>query len=158
MRRVSALVLLLALAATACGGARANQNEPAAFGDEVADGQFTFTPIDWECGSREVSRGIVSFESTGTYCILTVRVSNTGDAGRRFVASAQKVVDAAGRIHEVAQRETLLINEGQIGEELNPGLAIEVDLVWDLADPDEIDHAQLHDGPLSRGVAIDLTG
>ena len=46
------------------------------------------------------------------------------------------------------------MNPGEIGDELNPGLAIEVMLVFDIADPRAITEAELHDSVLSRGATI----
>ena len=142
----------------ACGGGDRSSRQDAAIGEEITDGQFTFTADTWECGARTVSRGLISVDATGTYCFLTVRMFNSGDAARRFVATSQRLLDDQGRRLDVAQRESVLMNPGDIGAELNPGLAIEVLLVFDVADPEAIVAAELHDGVLSRGARIALSG
>ena len=101
-----------------------------------------------------VSPEAIESPATGTYCFLTVRVVNTGHAVRRFVATAQRLIDREERRLEIAQRETIVMNPGEIGDELNPGLAIEVMLVFDIADPRAITEAGPHDSVLSRGATI----
>ena len=157
MRRI-AIILVFALAGTACGAQRnqASGEDAFALGDPAPDGQFTFTVSSFECGEREVARGLFSFDAVGVYCIAEVRVANTGDAGRRFVATAQRLTDADERVLELAQRETLLLNDDAIGSEINPGLALDVVLVWDVADPGAIRTIELHDSPLSGGVHVSV--
>jgi len=148
-----ALVLLV----TACSGAnRSNEGVAVELGEEGSDGQFTFVANSWECGPRELARGILRSEATGTYCLLSIRVENTGDASRRSVAASQRLVDDLGRTHDAAIQEMVIMNPGDFGAELNPGLARDVVLVFDVAAPFSINRAELHDGPFSRGVKIIL--
>ena len=147
--------VLVALLLIACGGAR-QQAQSGAIGDEVVDGQFTFTVTDWECGAREVSRGVLRASAIGTYCMLSVRVMNSGDEARRFAPSSQRVIDEEGREFDAALRETLIMSPDGVAGELNPGLAIDAVLVFDVAAPFDIVSAELHDSLLSGGAVVSL--
>ena len=154
--RVMAGVTLLLVVLAACGGGRQQANQSGAIGEEVTDGQFTFTVTEWECGAREVSRGILRATAIGTYCFLSVRVANTGDEPRRFAPASQRVIDDEGRKFDAAVQETLIMSPDGVAGELNPGLAIEAVLVFDVAAPFSIVEAELHDALLSRGAVVTL--
>lgn len=158
MPRLFAPLLCLALLAAACGRGGAEAPASGGIGDPVADGQFTFTVTDWECGAREISRGVFTATAVGRFCVLSMTIENTGEAGRRFAAANQRLVDDEGRTFEVALQETILMNPGDIGAELNPGLSIDVILLFDVADPFAIIEVELHDALLSRGARVSLNG
>ena len=158
-RATTLAFVALALLVTACGGANhSNEGVAVELGEEGSDGQFTFVANSWECGPRELARGILHAEATGTYCLLSIRVENTGDSSRRFVAASLRLVDNEGRTHDAAIQEMVIMNSGDFGAELNAGLARDVVLVFDVAAPFSIERAELHDGPFSRGVMVNLSG
>lgn len=158
MVRSLAVLVCLGLFTAACGGGRTGPATTGGIGDPVTDGQFTFTVTDWECGAREVSRGVFTATAVGRFCLLSLTVENTGEAGRRFAAANQRLFDDEGRTYEVALQETLLMNAGDIGAELNPGLSIDVLLIFDVSDPFAITEVELHDALLSRGARVSLSG
>ena len=151
VRRATLIVLLVVVA---CAGQRAGDTEAPGVGEPAVDGQFTFVVESFECGETEVTSGIFNQTSNGVFCMLGLSVTNTGDRGRRFLAAAQGLLNHDGGRLTPSNEATLLVNADVVNEELNPGLSIDATVVFDVADPDEIEYAHLKDAPLSQGVRV----
>jgi len=124
--------------------------------DAAVDGQFTFVVESFECGESEVNSGIFKETADGEFCLLDLTVTNTGDQGRHFLAGIQGLFSYAGGRLTPSNEATVILNAEAINEEINPGLSISATVVFDIADPDEIEFAHLKDAPLSQGVKVRL--
>lgn len=154
MRSLAVLVVL----ATACAPGARNQTatEAVEVGQEAVDGQFTFVVEAFECGHTEVVNGLFRQEPNGEFCLLDLAITNTGEAGRTFFSGAQRLVSYDGGLLTPSSEATLVVSPGTVNEELNPGLSVETTVVFDVSDPDDIEFAQLKDGPLSQGARVRL--
>jgi len=62
---------------------------PAGLGEPVQDGQFEFVVRSVDCGARLVGEGVGRKPALGQFCLVGLRVENTGGEGRTFgVASS----------------------------------------------------------------------
>ena len=125
-------------------------------GDPAVDGQFTFVVESFECDQSEIENGIFKQTANGEFCLLDLTVTNTGDQGRHFLAGVQGLFSYGGGRQTPSNEATLILNAEAINEEVNPGLSISATVVFDIADPDEIEFAHLKDAPLSQGVKVRL--
>lgn len=148
-------MLVAALMLSGCVSAinRTAQPEPG-IGSDALDGQFTFVVESFECGKSEVENSIFKQTANGEFCLLDLTVTNTGDQGRHFLAGVQGLFSYAGGRLTPSNEATGLVNADAINEEINPGLAISATVVFDIADPDDIEFAHLKDAPLSQGVKV----
>jgi hypothetical protein len=73
------------------GGSQPNAGGPkvAGIGDPAADGQFTFTVNDFECGLNKVGHGLLAEKAQGHFCVARMSVKNTGDVAQTLDASSQ---------------------------------------------------------------------
>lgn len=150
-------LLVLALLGTACVPTTSSTSgDQPAVGDDAVDGQFTFVVDSFQCGETEVKNGIFTQEANGEFCLLDLTVTNTGDQGRDFLAGAQGLFSYGGGRLAPSNEATILVNADVVNEEINPGLSIEATVIFDIADPAEIEFAHLKDAPLSQGVKVRL--
>ena len=148
-------ILTAALVVSGCAPAinRAAQPDPG-IGDDAVDGQFTFVVESFECGKSEVENGIFKQTANGEFCVLDLTVTNTGDQGRHFLAGVQGLFSYTGGRLTPSNEATVTVNADVVNEEINPGLSISATVVFDIADPDDIEFAHLKDAPLSQGVKV----
>jgi Protein kinase domain/Domain of unknown function (DUF4352) len=153
----AALLLLLALASN-LGNDRAGGRRRPGLGDPVRDGQFEFVVRSVACGKGSGGEGITHKPALEQFCLLRLEVENTGREGRTFGAGQQFLFDDAGNRHDPDLDAT--VRHGGHGRllstHLNPGQRLEGTLVYDVPDGIVLDRAELHDGPFSGGVSVEL--
>jgi hypothetical protein len=156
---VAAGVLALLAVASNLGEAdRRRDGGPAGLGDPVRDGQFELVVASLDCGARTVGEGIGRRRARGQFCLLALRVENTGREGRTFGGGHQYLFDDAGRRHDPDLAATVS-HEGDarmVSTHLNPGQRLEGTLVYDVSDPIDLARVELHDAPFSGGASVEL--
>ena len=132
--------------------------ESARIGDPAADGAFTFTVNEIECDVDEVGGEFTREEPQGQFCLLSVRVENTGDQAGSLFADNQFLLESDGTQHSASSMATIVNDpEGDaFFAEINPGNAVEGEIVFDVPKKAEIAAAQLHDSALSGGVRVEV--
>jgi eukaryotic-like serine/threonine-protein kinase len=156
---VAAGVLLLLAVASNLGDDRRGGRGPVGLGDPVRDGQFEFVVRSVDCGARSVGEDPGRRRALGQFCMVGLRVANTGGEGRTFGGGQQYLFDDLGKRHDPDLDATFRHGDGQLlSTHLNPGQRLEGTLVYDVPDPVGLARVELHDGPFSGGVSVELGG
>jgi hypothetical protein len=149
-------VLLVAVAGS-LGDDRGGGRGPAGLGEPVRDGQFEFVVRSVDCGARLVGEGVGRKPALGQFCLVGLRVENTGGEGRTFGGGQQYLFDDVGKRHDPDLDATFRDGDGQLlSTHLNPGQRLEGTLIYDVPDPVRLARVELHDGPFSGGVSVEL--
>ena len=119
-------------------------------GSSVRDGKFEFQVLGVE---RSASKdGIFNPEQAkGEFFIVKIRVTNIGDEARTFWASNQNLI-INGNKYEASSS---LSDEG-FREEINPGLGINTEVIFDIPPGATPDAIVCHDSAFSGGVHLAL--
>ncbi|HEX8135077.1 MAG TPA: DUF4352 domain-containing protein [Actinomycetes bacterium] len=126
--------------------------------EPARDGQFEFVVRSVRCGLRRVGPELARQTPQGRFCLVAVSVANVGTEARDFDAGQQRLFGADGRRHSVDAAATAANGGVRLLHSLiNPGNRIEGTLVYDVPPRTRPARLELHDSPLSRGVAVDLT-
>ena len=150
-------VLLLVAVAGSLGDDRGGGRGPAGLGEPVRDGQFEFVVRSVDCGARLVGEGVGRKPALGQFCLVGLRVENTGGEGRTFGGGQQYLFDDVGKRHDPDLDATFRDGDGQLlSTHLNPGQRLEGTLIYDVPDPVRLARVELHDGPFSGGVSVEL--
>ncbi len=124
-----------------------------------ADGPFTFTVTDFRCGLPTVGRTPTVEHAGGRFCLLTVRVENTGIAARSFFAENQFVLDATGNKYGPAIEATAINDpNGDSVFSIDPHAALPRTIVFDVPLDTVVTAAELHTSASSSGVHVRLEG
>jgi hypothetical protein len=155
---VAAVVLLALVVANALGDADQRERAgPAGVGDPVRDGQFEFVVRSVRCGVASVGEGLGRKQPLAQFCLVGLRVENTGREGRAFGGGHQFLFDQAGKRHDPDLDATVRHGGGRLlSTHLNPGQRLDGTLVYDVPDPIELARMELHDSPFSGGVGVEL--
>ncbi|HEV3505163.1 MAG TPA: DUF4352 domain-containing protein, partial [Actinomycetes bacterium] len=154
---VAAGLLLLLAVASNLGDGRQGDTQPPGLGDPVRDGQFEFVVRSVDCGAREVGEGRGRKPARDQFCLVGLRVHNTGREGRTFGGGQQFLFDDHGKRHDPDLDATYRHGGVQLlSTHLNPGQRLEGTLVYDVPDPIVLDRVELHDAPFSGGVSVEL--
>jgi serine/threonine protein kinase len=150
-------VLLLLSVASNLGEDRPGASGPAGLGDPARDGQFEFVVRSVDCGPRSVGEGIGRKQALGQFCLVALRVENSGSEGRTFGGGHQYLFDDAGKRHDPDLDATVRHGDGHLwSTHLNPGQRLEGTLVYDVPDPVTMARVELHDAPFSGGATVEL--
>jgi len=154
---VAAGVLLLLAVASNLGDRQPGAGTPG-LGDRVRDGQFEFVVRSVDCGARSVGDGVGRQAALGQFCLVGLRVENTGREGRTFGGGQQFLFDDQGNRHDPDLGATAGHGDGGLlSTHLNPGQRLGGTLVYDVPDPVTLARVELHDGPFSGGVSVELS-
>jgi Protein kinase domain/Domain of unknown function (DUF4352) len=150
-------VLLLLSVASNLREDRPGASGPAGLGDPVRDGQFEFVVRSVDCGARSVGGGIGRKQALGQFCLVALRVENSGTEGRTFGGGHQYLFDDAGKRHDPDLDATVRRGDGHLwSTHLNPGQRLEGTLVYDVPDPVAMARVEVHDAPFSGGATVEL--
>jgi len=156
--------ILLAIGGIAA--ARALGDKPAAVGAAAGqvgvparDGDLEITVTDHACGSKTVGSGFQMGTAHGAYCVITVRVRNTGSRPQPFDEGGQKGYDQAGRayVHDALAEFQANFAAHDWFKLIDPGVQVTGKLVFDLPEPASLAAVELHATPTSAGVRVPLT-
>jgi hypothetical protein len=150
------ILVLLAVARNAGEGGQGDAGPPGV-GDPVRDGQFEFVVDSVECGARSVGEGLGRRDAVDQFCLVALRVENTGQEGRTFAGGQQYLFDRDGNRHD----PDLAATAGNGGERLwsthlNPGQRLAGTLVYDVPEAAVPARVELHDAPFSGGASVTL--
>ena len=150
------ILVLLAVARNAGEGGQGDAGPPGV-GDPVRDGQFEFVVDSVECGARSVGEGLGRRDAVDQFCLVALRVENTGQEGRTFAGGQQYLFDEDGKRHDPDLDATIRRGDGRLlSTHLNPGQRLAGTLVYDVPEPVALDRVELHDAPFSGGVSVVL--
>jgi eukaryotic-like serine/threonine-protein kinase len=158
-RWLVAAVGILALLAVARNAGDDGQGDggPPGVGDPVRDGQFEFVVDSVECGARSVGEGLGRKQAVDQFCLVALRVRNTGQEGRTFAGGQQYLFEEDGRRHDPDLDATARRGHGRLlSTHLNPGQRLAGTLVYDVPEPVALQRMELHDAPFSGGVSVVL--
>ena len=125
-------------------------------GTPVRDGKFEFTVANVQTGVPSVGPDMLEQTAQGQYVLVTLNVRNIGDKAQSFSTSSQKLLDANGTEYSSDDLATIYLDQGVGYEQINPGNALDVTVVFDVPvaiDPTEI---ELHDSIFSGGETVSL--
>lgn len=121
---------------------------------EPRDGTFAFqvTAVD-----RGVTRIGAGASAKGVFTVISLSVSNVGDARQSFTDEDQVMVDNAGRQYPPDPTADLDLNKDRaLPSDVDPGQAIRVRLAFDVPDGTKADRVELHDSTYSDGILVHL--
>ncbi|MGY1709089.1 DUF4352 domain-containing protein [Geodermatophilus sp. SYSU D00758] len=143
------------------GGAAAGDSSAeaaaAGIGTPVRDGKFEFTVTGVDCSQTELGTAPITTTAQGVFCIVSLNVSNIGNEAQYFDASSQVALDAQGREFSADSGAGIYIGDANsFLEQLNPGSAVDGQLVYDVPAGTQLTDIELHDSPFSGGVTVSL--
>lgn len=132
----------------------------AGIGEPVSDGMFEFTVTDVETGIQHVGGEYVGTDAQGQFVIVHVTVHNTGDEPRMLSMSSQKLYDDQGRTFEASSGAAVMAlpESDAFLNNINPGNSVQAQLLFDVPEDVQLGSVELHDGMMSGGVTVSLTG
>lgn len=126
----------------------------------VRDGKFEFVVTGVEPGLTSVGDNpYLTEEAQGQFVVVTMTVKNTSDQPQSFSPTGQKLFDAENRSFEPDTTAQIALGGSDIPvwDNINPGNAVTVKLVYDMpagATPASI---ELHDSMFSGGASVNLS-
>ncbi|MDV3125302.1 DUF4352 domain-containing protein [Mycobacterium sp. 21AC1] len=126
----------------------------------VRDGKFEFVVTSVQPGLAEVGDNpFLNQKAQGQFVIVTLSVENIGDQAQGFSPSNQKLFDAQGRSFESDAGAQIALGDSDIPvwDDINPGNAVDVSLVYDMPVAAVPASIELHDSMFSGGVTVNLT-
>lgn len=129
-----------------------------AIGTTAADGKFAFVIWKVKCGVKSVGSGFTKSTAQGSYCLVDMSVKNIGDEAQTIFSDNMKLIDEQGREFQTDSAAMMFSDSQDLWlKEINPGIQIDGQLIFDLPSDAKPVTAELHDSAFSGGVKIDLT-
>ncbi|SNY57862.1 DUF4352 domain-containing protein [Paractinoplanes atraurantiacus] len=127
-------------------------------GKAARDGKFEFVVSQMDCSKTTLGDSIINETAQGTFCVVTVKVTNIGQEAQLFDGSSQKAYDAKGTqfSNNTAAEVTINKNSATFLNEINPGNSVTGKLVFDVPKGTKLASIELHDSMFSGGVKIPL--
>ncbi|MGV0809026.1 DUF4352 domain-containing protein [Mycolicibacterium setense] len=139
----------------------AEEDIPAAkLNTAVRDGKFQFVVKAVRPGLAEVGDNpYLREQAQGQFVIVTVSMENIGDRAQGFSPSNQTLFDTQGRSFESDSSAQIALGDSDIPvwDDINPGNAVDVSLVYDMPAAAVPARIELHDSMFSGGVTVELT-
>ncbi|GAA4929565.1 DUF4352 domain-containing protein [Streptomonospora halophila] len=143
------------------GGSSGGDDEPAALGDAVESGAFSFTVTDVQTGVMEVTdeSGFLTETPDGQYVVVSVTVQNVGDEAGYFDSGSQTLVDVEGKEYSTDTAAEITGGAESFLNEINPGNTVDGELVFDVPQGVQLDTLELR-GFVSfdDSAVVDLSG
>ena len=126
-------------------------------GDPASDGQFTFVVQSVECGESSIGSGLFAEDAQGEYCLVNMKVKNTGDVSQMMDSSSQ-IMFIGNKEYAPSSDAVLALDESEnfFLEEINPGNSVEGVMVFDIPKGGKPDRLELHDSLFSGGVTVNI--
>jgi hypothetical protein len=124
-------------------------------GHEVRDGNFAFVIAGVERVDAVSDPEFPELQkaAAGEYVVVKMRVTNVGTEPQTFFASFNTLSDGTTTYESDDEAWIYL---GNTLAELNPGDSIDTAVVFDVPDGTRAQSVDLHDGPYSDGVTVEL--
>ncbi|MBE1548015.1 hypothetical protein GGC64_002023 [Mycobacterium sp. OAS707] len=128
---------------------------PAAMGQEVRDGDFSFVVTGVQRMDAVVNPEHPDIEKTaqGEYVVVQMTVTNTSAEPQTYSGSFNTLSDG-GTVYKSDDEAWLYF--GHLPPRLNPGDSFDTAVVFDVPKGTEVQSVDLHDGPTSTGVTVAL--
>jgi hypothetical protein len=128
---------------------------PAAIGEQVRDGDFAFVVTDVQRVASIVNPERSDIEKTaqGEFVIVHLTVTNVSSEPQTYSGSFNTLSD--GSTTYKSDDEAWLYF-GQLPPRLNAGDSVDTTAVFDVPEGTAIASIELHDGPSSAGVTVNL--
>lgn len=154
------LVPLGLLALFAVLAPRAGGSPPATAGSQlnepVRDGNLEFVVSRVRCGVDQIGTGVLKRSPKGQFCLVDVKVTNVKDDARTLYEPFQKLVDTAGDKHGADIAARFVYRDQNLWDKVQPGKRVSGTMVFDIPADARPQRLELHDGPISGGVAVTL--
>ena len=126
-------------------------------GAPARDGKFEFVVRDIRPGGTSVGPDFMAERAQGEFLLVDLTVRNIGDKAQSLDISSQKLLSARGVQFSPDTAATIQVDDGGIFyEEINPGNAVQLTVVYDLPAGTDATQIDLHDSLFSGGVTVDL--
>ncbi|MFQ1003907.1 DUF4352 domain-containing protein [Modestobacter sp. SSW1-42] len=126
-------------------------------GEPAADGKFTFVTDAVDCSTTEIGNEYLNKTAQGTYCIVDLTITNTGDKPQSFFGDNAKLLNAEGQEFSADSEAAIYLEDSSsLYEEINPGNTLKSKVVFDVPAGTTPTAIELHDSVFSGGVTVDL--
>lgn len=126
-------------------------------GAPVRDGDFEFTVTGVETGVPLIGSDMFGATAQGQFVLVSVTVTNIGDAAQTFLGDNATLVDDQGREHSADTTAAIYLeNSESFITEINPGNAVDAVVVFDVPADAVPTSIELHDSIFSGGVTVAL--
>lgn len=154
---IVALACCTGMIATRFSGANdVPRAETSTVNEPVSDEHFDFLVSGQRCGPTVLA----GRNPQGQFCVISLRIRNTGDKAFAFRLAEQRARNAQGQVYEVDREASRLANIGNDAflAKVNPGNAVRGVIVFDIPADQHITELELHDAALSTGVIVRWPG
>lgn len=117
----------------------------AKLGETVPYNTFEFTVNSVKCGLSTVGSDSFQEEAQGQFCVVSMKVKNTGTKAQHFMSDDQKLFDAQGNEYSYSTEGTIATMGDKSDlwfEEINPGNSVTGEIVFDI--PEGVKPAKIH--------------
>ena len=126
-------------------------------GEPAADGKFTFVTNGVDCSTTEIGSEYLNKTAQGTFCIVDLTITNTGNKPQSFFGDNAKLFNAAGQEYSADTEAAIYLEDSSsLYEEINPGNSLKSKVVFDVPAGTTPTSIELHDSVFSGGVTVDL--
>lgn len=124
----------------------------------VRDGKFEFVVTDVETGLTSIGDNpYLMKQAQGQFVVVTISVTNTSGEPKGLSPDNQEMYDAQGRKFTSDTSAALnLDSDVPIWDEINPGNAVTIKVVYDMPAGAQPAEMELHDSMFSGGVRVAL--
>jgi hypothetical protein len=146
-------------AGTTEGAAEAPAPEPTmpGIGEPAADGKFSFVVQGVDCSLTEIGNQYLGKTAQGQFCIVSLTVTNIGDAAQGFFGDNASLFNAEGQEFSADSEAAIYLEESSsLYEEINPGNTLNSKVVFDVPAGTTPATIELHDSAFSGGVTVKL--
>lgn len=137
-----------------------SENQPeAGIGTSVRDGKFEFVVNSApDCSKKTLGNQFVNTEAQGTFCLISVTVTNIGNEAQYMFADNQYAFNASNQKYSADSSAAIYMDDSSktLWEEINPGNKVTGYLVYDVPAGTELVSLELHDSAFSGGVKVSL--
>jgi hypothetical protein len=130
----------------------------AAVGQPGRDGSLQFTAEQVTCGVDQVGPPDDFVTPTGQFCVVELKIRNVGTGPAIFTDALQEAYAPNGNRFSTDSEAILYANPDPtiFLTDINPGIALTADIVYDIPVGERIARLKLHSNPDTRGVVINV--
>jgi Domain of unknown function (DUF4352) len=130
----------------------------AAVGQPGRDGSLQFTAEQVTCGVDQVGPPDDFVTPTGQFCVVELKIRNVGTGPAIFTDAIQEAYAPNGNRFSTDSEAILYANPDPtiFLTDINPGIALTADIVYDIPVGERIARLKLHSTPDTRGVLINV--
>ena len=140
------------------GGSSESAENAVGLNQPAQDGKFEFTVTGVDCSRNTIGEAPVAKTAQGTFCLVSLTVTNVGNEAQLLDASSQKALDAAGREYSADGSAAMYLGDtSTFLNQLNPGSTVNGQIAYDIPVGTQLTALELHDSPFSGGVTVNLS-